>query len=503
MKRLILLLLALTMLLSSCAPHPENHIVAATLPPADSPFDAPQDDSALAYTASVPLYLPSRDGQRLIVQYADAPLRHDTHPAQTILRTLLAYPDTDDTLALGGNTRLAFYGDMPVEVSGGVCTVNLASSALQLDRDDLYTVCLAIASTLGELPDVEYTNVLIAGQAVAMDISGCLPLGSISPRPGEELPVLWEQMDARRTPLGQDPGTVPVSATATLYFPLTDGSGVVCETRALSFPGQKPQQLALELVNALSAGAQFATDAAPMPNLTSLLTLDPIVSDLEDGGRLLTLRFNQGLEEKLRIAGIDLACFVAAMHRTMVTFVPSVSAVRVYVGDTLLTSLYNRQHGSLLFPEGVIFRHHFDQYLMRHVIVYMAQGKQLQATTRGLHHTQADSLRALITLLMAGPSADDTAQGLIAPLPGGLTQEDVLGLAIIEDTLLINLSDRFAQAIRESDTETLNCYCIVNTLCQATGLERVRFFFGGEPVETLAGSLYWRGEFLHSPGLIH
>ena len=66
-----------------------------------------------------------------------------------------------------------------------------------------------------------------------MDITGCLPLGTISPRPGEELPVLWEQMDARRTPLGQDPATVPVTGTATLYFPLAEGSGIVAETRAL------------------------------------------------------------------------------------------------------------------------------------------------------------------------------------------------------------------------------------------------------------------------------
>ena len=42
MKRLILLLLALTMLLSSCATHPENHIVAATLPPPTAPSTLPR-----------------------------------------------------------------------------------------------------------------------------------------------------------------------------------------------------------------------------------------------------------------------------------------------------------------------------------------------------------------------------------------------------------------------------------------------------------------------------
>ena len=44
---------------------------------------------------------------------------------------------------------------------------------------------------------------------------------------------------------------------------------------------------------------------------------------------------------------------------------------------------------------------------------------------------------------------------------------------------------------------------MVNTLCEAAGVEHVRFFFDGQTVEALAGTLYWGGEFLRSPGLIH
>ena len=71
------------------------------------------------------------------------------------------------------------------------------------------------------------------------------------------------------------------------------------------------------------------------------------------------------------------------------------------------------------------------------------------------------------------------------------------------DTLLINLSEHFRSEIQEQgkDAETLICYSIVNTLCRNTGMKRVRFFFEGEQVETVAGTIYWAGEFMYNIGL--
>lgn len=499
MKRLMLLLLLCALTLSACTAPATTQTVAVTLPPASNPYAAPTDDSGLGYAASTALYLPSRDGQRLIAQYTPLWLRHDVHPARAILEALLSFPANDDVHALGSGA-LSLHSQSAVEVSSGVCTVNLASSARQLTHQQLYTVCLAIASTLCELPDIDTVNVLIAGQAIAMDITDSLPLGAISPRPGEELPVLWEQMEARRAPLGEDPASTPVSATATLYFPLADGSGFLPETRSLSFSGQRPQQLALELVNALSTGAQYVTGTAEMPNVNSLLNVDPIITDLEDGGRLLTLRFNTNLEERLRQAGLDMPCFLGALHRTLTTFIPSISMVRMYVGDVLLTSLYSRTQGSQLFADGVMLRQHFDQYLMEQVTLYFARDGHLSPLSRAVPAARANDLRTLLTQLIAGP---ENASAFAATLPQGLSSADVLGLSMQDGTLLVNLSGAFAQAISTgSGDETLLCYSLVNTLCQATGLERVRFYFDGAMADTLAGKLCWGGEFLRSPGLI-
>jgi len=50
--------------------------------------------------------------------------------------------------------------------------------------------------------------------------------------------------------------------------------------------------------------------------------------------------------------------------------------------------------------------------------------------------------------------------------------------------------------------EQIVCYGMVNTLGQAAGAARVRFFFDGQMLEELGGTLYWAGEFLVNPSLI-
>jgi len=218
---------------------------SVTLPPVSAGPEAPIGDAGLQQEMIIPLYLPSQNRQSLLTFYETLTISRDQHPAEAILRALLSHGGNSRVQPLGGMVTLSLAGANPVEISGGVCTVNLSASALQLTSQDLYTATLAITATLCELPDVNHVNLLVAGTPVAMDVGGNLPLGSLTPQLGQELPVLWEQLSARRTPVGELPASTPLTATATLYFPLADGSGIVAEPRRISFPGQHPQQLVI------------------------------------------------------------------------------------------------------------------------------------------------------------------------------------------------------------------------------------------------------------------
>lgn len=507
MRRILCLLCMLlsALLLSACA---NQNIVpattASTLPDAAALYDAPQGSTALTYEAMVTLYLPSTDQQRLLAQYAAITLNRAQHPAETVVRQLLAYPANSQVISLGGDVSVSLYGDHPVEVSGGVCTVNLASSVLRLSSDQFYTLCLGLSSTLCQLDGISYVNVLVANQPVGLDIAGYLPTGTLSAHPGEVLPSLWDQMYARRTPLGRDASQMPLNATATLFFPLKDSTGFMAESRNLSFSGQTPSVLASGLLRALSEGAQYLDAVCIMPDLDSLLLSAPETSELTDGSRMITLYFMPDLETRLNQLGIDPACFTGAVTYTLTTFIPSVTSVRMFSGATLLTTLTSRALGTMNFQNGIQRRTQYAPALREQVVVYLANDSgQLAPVQRSVTCDTAHDPIMLLSLLMDGPTEAEIAAGYRSVLPAGFDSTDVLGVGVVGDTLLINLSERFGNAVRRQTlNEQLLCYSMVTTLCEAQSLRRVRFFFAGDMEQSMSGQLFWAGEFLMNRTLI-
>lgn len=490
-KRLIALLLC-TCLVSSCSAKPEQTGATkkATLPAAASPYEAPIGDAGLKREVIIPLYLPATDGQRLLTIYETLPITYSAHPAEAVVQALLQHPGTESVRPLGGGVTLALSGTDPVEVSGGVCTVNLSASALQLSLQDFHALCMAMTSTLCSLEDVNAVNILVAGRAISMDAAGYLPLGSLTHQSGE-LPVLWEQLNAWRVPVGEMPGSTPLTARATLYFPLADGSGIVPETRVISFPGQHPQQLILGLMAALSEGPRSTDGVSAFPDLVAMMPVMPVVTEMNNGGRSVTLVFPEDAKTRLAAAGLDASCCFAALVTTLTTFVPSLEQVCILLGDSALTSLYNSAQGSHLFPGGVHTRRDYSGFLMAQTRVYIPGDALLTPRQTVLPYRSARSPRALMTALSGA-----------GVLPAGLTDADILGLAVEDGTLLIHLSDRYLQAIRQSGLDQrLMAYAVVNTLCDAAAVQRVRFFFGGKPGPEADG-LMWGGEFLYNPGLI-
>lgn len=494
-KKLICLLLTLALLLplvtgcsSGDAPAPLPDLPASAIA-----GSAPIGDAGLDHSAICTLYLPSRDGQQLLALYEPMTLTYSRHPAESIVRALLAHPGDSRVRPLGGGVTLSLSGANPVEVSGGVCTISLTASALQLSLEDLYTVSLALAATLCELDDIRYVNLLAAGAPVAMDVTGSLPLGSVTTQTGQELPVLWDQLNARRAPVGVNPADVPLTAAAPLYFPLPGGKGIAPETRRLTFSGQNPAQLAEGLITALSAGPQTLQTA--MPNLTELLLAAPTVTQLESGGLRITLHFPADVRSRIAGAGADPACCFAALTTTLTTFIPSLQQVCILTGDAALTSVMSGEFGSLLFPGGLHHRQDYAAYLTAPATLWGAQGGRLTPVTAALPYRTARDPRTLL-LALAGLPAEQ------AVLPPGLTDADILGLAIQGDTLLINLSERFGGVIRQSGMDQqLLVYSITGAMCSCLPVRRVAFFFGGQQMDSLGGSIVWSGSFMHDPGL--
>lgn len=506
-RKIISLLLALScmLLLAGCTGKTieEDKTPVPTLPPAEARYAAPDGDGILADSREYRIYLPGKDGLHLVSRtvWLEAADLNDT--AEMLVRSLITFDGDQETRKLGGTRPLELYGAHPIEISNGICTVNLTSSARQLDLSEYYKNCLALSTTLCELEEINSVNVLVADQSVALDITGNLPMGTLIAHPGENIPVLWEQMEAKRAPLDKDESKTPLNALATLYYPLPDSRGIACTVRMATFEGQTPQQLASGLITAVSEVRRGLAGGQDFPDLRSLLQHEPVASVLEDGSRLITLSLSEDAEERLKEGKTDLACFAAAMTCTLTTFIPGVSAVCIRIGDKPITELKTNRFNPVTALGGLVTRSAVERFLTSSVTVYFARNGILCECERPVARRAADSPRSQLCALMEGPDASEQEDGIVATLPEAIREDDILGIAAEGDTLLVNLSDNFRLQIREqgADAETLICYSIVNTLCKNTGMKRVRFFFEGKQEENVAGAIYWAGEFMYNIGL--
>ena len=257
-------------------------------------------------------------------------------------------------------------------------------------------------------------------------------------------------------------------------------------------------------MTALSDGAQYVSGTAKMPDMDALMTTSPQVSDMLEGGRLVTLNFTADLSAQLDDCGIPMNCFLAAITDTLMTFIPSVTAVKIQIGTEVLTQTTSPTGTEIRFTDGVLRRSAFESFLMDQAVIYMAKDQKMVAVRRNLPAGNTASPRVLLKEMMQGATQQEQNEGIQSILPDGLHEEDILGLSLQDDTLLINLSAHAASAIRlaGSEREQLACYGMVNTLCKSKNVRRVIFFFDGSSVNELAGSLDWGGAFFYCPGLI-
>ena len=220
-KRALALLLA-ALVPGLCACQAGNGLPASeaspeiTLPPAVQSYVAPIGDAALEYTADATLYLPRHSGGRLTAVVSPVTFSASRPRAESLVRALLNHSGTSTAAALGGNVKLALYGANPVEVSRNAATVNLAASALQLNRGDLYIAFQAIANTLTELKEIDYVNFLIVDHPVGLDVANTLPMGSFSRSLSEDLSSVYEQRLSRRVGLNESAEDKSLSANVTL-----------------------------------------------------------------------------------------------------------------------------------------------------------------------------------------------------------------------------------------------------------------------------------------------
>lgn len=507
-------LLVLCLLISSCAnsglPLSEN-VPTLTLPPGEMPYVAPIGDAALEYTADATLYLPMH-GSTQLVSFTDEVSFLATRPrAESMVRALLAHEGSGTAAPLGGTVRLSLYGVNPVEVSRDVVTVNLAASALQLDRKAYYLACQAITNTLTRLPGIQYVNFLVMDRQIGLDIAGSIPSGTFSRSLGEDIGAVYEQALSQRVGNGENPASKRLSSLVTLYFPLAGMDGFLPEARNISFDSQASPDIIVRLLQELGAGPQQVSNSPALPLLGDLLTQAPILSDApEGGGKLITLRFAYNLDDMLEALGLTRASCMASLTYTLSAFLPDIAGIRCYIGDELLQNVRlmdGAQQPAILFENGVQQRADYAAFVLDLCTLYFADESMLKLVSvkRAIPYYHITNPRALLLELAKGPlSTDQVKNAQPIMTRSALKDADLLGFSLNGDTLLVNFAHTFGlvgEGMSEQQDRLL-AYGIVNTLCSLDRIHRISFFVASDIPADFSGEIYWAGDFYQNMGLV-
>ena len=107
-----------------------------------------------------------------------------------------------------------------------------------------------------------------------------------------------------------------------------------------------------------NAGAEEET-----PGLLDSLLHDPVISELEDGGKMITISFRETIPEMLEKWDTDLPCLIAACTCTLTTFIPGISSVCVRIGEKPVTELRNERYSTGTLLSGQVRRSAAEQFL--------------------------------------------------------------------------------------------------------------------------------------------
>lgn len=427
--------------------------------------------------------------------------------AETLIREWMKF-DEDGLLSRPGNgVALSLAASQPLEISGNTLTVNLSSTALQLDKSEFYTLCQCLTNTLTESGSISYVNFLVEGHPLSIDIRGLLPLGAFSRSVGTNVESAYEILASRRVSADASADEQSFDKAITLYYPARYSRGILAETRTVSFSGQNAQQVLSAILSELSEGAQTLACAVPLPPLSSYLASVPSVVSSSGGGVKACFSFTEPLNTALSQHGVTRSVFLAALCYTVCTFYPEAMGIDVTIGDTHISSVSPsgvfEGEARIDFTDYLEQRRSYSGFLMNTISLYYADGDRLTEVMRPVQQGTSALPRTTALEWLSGSALYDSKSAQY-PLGTVFYDNDIIGITISGELLTINLSSSVRDAFLSLDAqhERLACYSLVNTLCSLPEVRRVQVYFANSAEGELAGGVYWSGDFWRNPGIV-
>lgn len=490
---LVCLLLLLTGCVSTMLKEREN--LDTVLPDIRPGPSAPIGDSQKDWYSTVVLYLPDADASRLQAVSRTITVHSGQTKQEACVEALFDAINASDFWPGGQPLALAQVSNA-VESTGELVTVNLHPSARRLSDKAFFALRVAITNTLTEIKEADYVNVLVSGRDTGLDVAETLPTGVMARYPSGDISAYWGQIEMQRAA-----DNTELQKAAALYFISEDGTALLGEVRNISFEKRDAAVYAKRLLDELAKTTTIESARVLVP-ISDWFEKDPVsIRKPETSSNYIELYFLSYIDDHLLPLGATRAMMFSSIAYTLTNFIPQLDGVMFYVGGQLVTQMILMDGTEWVDAGGVMRREHLTALASDICTVYfpLIDDSGVHPVKRPIAQRYRSQPRALLRELIKVPM--DVS--LKAVFPSTISDADILGIMVQGDSVLVNLSNAFAQACKDMGPATERCmvYAMVNTLTEIDVIKRVRFYVNGEQ-QPIAGNIFMSGEFLRHPGLI-
>ena len=417
------------------------------------------------------LYFLDADTGRLVAENRKISVGQDQSTVEAVIKQLLKGPKNEDLTSVdAGMTYVS------AEITEEVVNVYLKSSKTIGDKD-AYVLASALANTLSDFFGVEYTVMFINGVVQSVGDGIATPFSKFTGSVLEEYDNLYAQ-----SILEGDDQKIYETDTI-LYFADETENYILPEIRSVRYTkGNYIQAVMDELAQGPKSKSYLRASVNENVRLKDTL-------NIEREGKTIRLVFktypyvyteNNTNGEKLTNA---------ALTYTISGIIP-VKRIRIGIEGSELTTATRSSFPSmsgrritLSFPD--------------------KNTTMLTQVQRTVKQSDAQFLKTKLEELMRGP-IDTDSENAWPTFPEGVTYDDVLGLTVSNDTVVLNMSQNFSDRVKalSEESESIMVYSIVNTLTDTEGIKRVQFLINSKYVDEIAGGINYRYPIIANPGLI-
>lgn len=467
MKKLLIMVLVFAVMLCGCSTIKESEIDLNNVSSELSELSYSMENDR---TVAVTLYFLNETTGRLSSEIRELSITAEEVKPEEVISLLFGGPINEKLKDVNCGTEFEY-----AEITDNICNVYLTANIVPQGYQS-YLLCSAIANTFADTYGTEYCVVFINGIAQSAG-------GTIAKPFKKNNGVILQSYEIEQEEymqMQQNPGKA-VESEAVIYFLDSSGKYILPEVRTIRYT--KDTYLSV-LMDEMASNSKNKGYIVPSVNSSA----SSYTQKTYENENLSINCSKYPFIYKNENLNSENICIAALTY----TFTGAVAAknMNLKIADNAYIN---------------ISRDKYREYLGANITIMFPDKNytMLFKTYRTVAQKDLFKADAKLRELVKGPTKADNENTWPA-FPKGITEEDILGVYINEDMVVLNVSENFVSVVSgvDENMERTMVFAIVNTLVEDEDTRQVLFLSQGNRIDYMAGYIYYGDPIMANTGLV-